>query len=83
MKAKDITEGLTQHAYTFYIIDPQTGEFTVYGQGAPFKIIQQLEADAENSDIAKVIKQQTNLKADANGIISFVYDSHIYSFIPS
>lgn len=80
-----IQEALQQHNYTFYIIDPTTGEFTKYYSGSPINIIQQLQQDPENSDIAEVIKQHTGgqLKKTEDGIISFAYDGHVYSFIPS
>ena len=76
-----LTESLEQHDYTFFIIDPHTGEFTKYYRGAVGSIIKQLEQDPENSDIAQVIKQQK--MSGENGVISFVYDNHIYAFIPN
>lgn len=76
-----ITEGLALHSYTFYIIDPETGEFTKYYSGSIISIIQQLERDPENSRIADVVKQQ-KIRGD-NGVISFKYDDHIYAFMPN
>jgi hypothetical protein len=82
-KLAGITEGLQQHNYTFYIIDPTTGEFTQYYSGSVISILQQLEKDPENSMIADVLKQQNIGQPNGTGIISFVYDSHIYAFIPN
>ena len=81
MRITTIVEGLAQHNYTFYIIDPMTGEFTKYYSGSPISIIQQLERDPENSKIAEVIKQQP--MAGQDGVISFKYDDHIYAFMPN
>lgn len=74
-------ESLQQHSYTFYIVDPLSGEFTKYYSGSIIEIIKQLEQDPENSRIAQVIKQQK--MAGADGVISFVYDDHIYAFMPN
>lgn len=76
-----LKESLQQHSYTFFIIDPHTGEFTQYSSGSVLEIIKQLESDPENSQIAQVIKQQQ--MAGKDGIISFVYDDHIYAFMPN
>lgn len=81
MRITTVVEGLAQHNYTFYIIDPMTGEFTKYYSGSPISIIQQLERDPENSKIAEVIKQQQ--MAGKDGVISFKYDDHIYAFMPN
>lgn len=80
-----LKEGLEdrQHSYTFYIIDPQTGEFTKYYSGSPIEILKQLEQDPDNSMIANVLKQQKVGQPTADGIMSFVYDNHIYAFIPN
>lgn len=81
-----VTEGLTQHSYTFYIIDPNSGEFTKYYSGSIISIMQQLKRDPENNMIFDVL-QSANL-ADAglekvDGTISFKHDDHIFAFIPN
>lgn len=82
-KLAGITEGLQQHSYTFYIIDPKTAEFTQYFQGSVGEIIKRISADRENSQIADVIRQQRGLTPQPGGIISFPYDDHLYAFIPN
>ena len=79
-----ITEALQQHSYTFYIIDPQTGEFTKYYSGSVIDIVQQLKRDHDNSMIADVLsKQNFGQMGGEDGILSFAYDGHVYSFIPN
>lgn len=75
---------LQQHSYTFYIIDPQNGEFTKYYSGSVVEIVQLLRKDPENSMIADVLsKQNFSQLGGKNGILSFAYDGHVYSFIPN
>ena len=75
---------LKQHNYTFYIIDPTTGEFTKYYSGSPLSIMQQLQRDPENSRIADVLKSfNFSQGSGENGIISFPHDDHVFAFIPN
>lgn len=77
-------EALTQHSYTFYIIDPTTGEFTKYYSGSIIEILGKIQNDPENSMIADVLKKHTFGQAGGeNGIISIPYDGHLYAFIPN
>lgn len=75
---------LKQHNYTFYIIDPHSGEFTKYYSGSPISIMQQLQGDPENSRLADVLKSfNFSQGAGTDGIVSFNHDDHIFAFIPN
>lgn len=80
---KPVQEALVNHNYIFLIVDPTTGEYTEYYRGSPIQIVQKLEQDPENSDIAALIKQQNfGEMNDTGGNISFRHDDHLYMFVP-
>lgn len=80
---KPVQESMTQHNYTFLIVDPTSGEYTEYYRGSPIQIIQQLEKDPENNMLADLLKQKSFGNMEENsGNLSFKHDDHIYMFVP-
>lgn len=81
---KPVQESLTQHNYTFLIVDPETGEYTEYYRGSPISIIQQLKNDPENSMLADLLAQKNfgDMEEGGGGQLSFKHDGHIYMFVP-
>lgn len=71
--------------YTFYIIDTTSGEFTKYYSGTLGDIISQIKADPENNMLARELEKQLvgRMSKSVDGILSFPYDGHVYSFIPN
>lgn len=80
---KPVQESLTQHNYTFLIVDPTTGEYTEYYRGSPIQIMKQLENDPENSMLADILKQKNfGTMDESGGNLSFKHDDHIFMFVP-
>lgn len=71
-------------SYTLWIIDPTTGEMDKYYTGSIPFILDRLDNDPENSEIANVIRspEQTGARVtQKDGVISFKYDDSIFAFI--